>query len=115
MLHQDASTTFAGDLTAFFQTTGDGEGQGLFDSLDRLRGREGRARPAPSCAVALPLRAIPTWTRPTFLKDFWPRFNAAFAVEAREAKRAFTRLLPRMKAELPDIPPEGDHGWQRQP
>ncbi len=38
-----------------------------------------------------------------FLKDFWPRFNAAFAVEAREAKRAFTRLLPRMKAKLPDI------------
>ena len=37
------------------------------------------------------------------MKDFWPRFNAAFAVEAREAKRAFSRLLPRMKAKLPDI------------
>ena len=37
-----------------------------------------------------------------FLKDFWPRFNAAFAVEAREAKCTFSRLLPRMKAKLPD-------------
>ena len=38
-----------------------------------------------------------------FLKDFRPRFNAAFAVEAAEAKSAFSRLLPRMKAALPDI------------
>ena len=38
-----------------------------------------------------------------FLKAFRPRFNAAFGVEAAEAKSAFSRLLPRMKAALPDI------------
>ena len=38
-----------------------------------------------------------------FLKDFWPRFNAAFMVEPKEPKSAFLRLLPSMKAKLPEI------------
>lgn len=38
-----------------------------------------------------------------FLKDFWARFHAAFAVEPREPKSAFSPLVPSMKAKLPDI------------
>ena len=38
-----------------------------------------------------------------FLKDFWPRFNGTLAVESREAKRAFSRLLPLMNAKRPDL------------
>jgi len=38
-----------------------------------------------------------------FLKAFWPRFNASFAAEPKEAESAFAPLLPSMKAKLPDI------------
>ena len=38
-----------------------------------------------------------------FLKDFWARFNAAFAVEPKEPKNAFSPAVPSMKAKLTDI------------
>ena len=38
-----------------------------------------------------------------FLRAFWPRFNASFAVEPAEPESAFAALLPSLKAELPDI------------
>ena len=38
-----------------------------------------------------------------FLKDFWPRFNAAFTAEPKEPESAFSPLVPSMKATLPDI------------
>ncbi len=38
-----------------------------------------------------------------FLRAFWPRFNASFAVEPKEAESAFAPLLPSMRAKLPDI------------
>ena len=38
-----------------------------------------------------------------FLKDFWPRFNAAFTVEPKEPESAFSPLVPSLKAKLPDI------------
>ena len=38
-----------------------------------------------------------------FLKAFWPRFNASFAVEPKESESAFSPLLPSLKAKLPDV------------
>lgn len=38
-----------------------------------------------------------------FLQDFWPRFNASFAVAPEEPESAFSPLLPSMKAKLPDV------------
>ena len=39
-----------------------------------------------------------------FLKGgFWLRFNGSFAVSPKEAKSAFSPLLPSLKAKLPDI------------
>ena len=38
-----------------------------------------------------------------FLRAFWPRFNATFAIEPKEPESAFAPLLPSMKAELADI------------
>ena len=38
-----------------------------------------------------------------FLKTFWPRFNASFTVEPKEPERAFSPLMPWLKAKLPDI------------
>ena len=38
-----------------------------------------------------------------FLKDLWPRFNAAFTVEPKEPESAFSPLVPSLKAKLPDI------------
>ena len=39
-----------------------------------------------------------------FLKEgFWLRFNGSFAVSPKEAKSAFSPLLPSLKAKLPDI------------
>ena len=51
-----------------------------------------------------------------FLKDFWPRFNAAFAVEAVEAKRAFSPVAAADEGQAARHPlPVGDtDGWQRQ-
>ena len=37
-------------------------------------------------------------------KGFRPRFNAVFPVEPREPGDAFSRLLPPMRAKLPDAP-----------
>ena len=38
-----------------------------------------------------------------FLRAFWPRFNASFAVAPKDPKRAFAPLLPSMTAKLSDV------------
>ena len=38
-----------------------------------------------------------------FLRGFWPRFNAMFAVPPKEAKSVFSPLVRSLKAKLPDI------------
>ena len=38
-----------------------------------------------------------------FLKDFWPRFNASFAVAPKDPESVFSPLLPSMKAKLSDV------------
>ena len=38
-----------------------------------------------------------------FLKGFWLRFNASFAVKPKEPESTFSPLVPSLKAKLPDI------------